>query len=146
MSALVSSLLFVTALGSPAPAAPAPIPDAAGLFEQENQEPAYKPEGRRDPFVPLAAQSTQRRTSCPLPGLAALPIDTAALRGIVRTPGGPIAMLTGPDGRSYFAHAGERLCDGEITSIGPEVVEFRQEVIDPLSPKRSREVKRVLHP
>jgi hypothetical protein len=73
-------------------------------------------------------------------------VEAAALRGIVEARGGRVALLAAPDGRTHFARIGERLCDGELVSIDADAVAFRQEILDPLSPERSRVVKRLLHP
>lgn len=145
MKALAGSVLLLIVAGpSLADVAP-PFTDEPDVFAPRPEQPAYKPEGRRDPFVPLSGPTPQRRT-CPLPGLGALQVEAAGLRGIVKTPSGRIALLAGPDGHTHFARSGERLCDGEVAAIGADFVAFRQEVLDPLSPLRSREVKRLLHP
>jgi hypothetical protein len=56
------------------------------------------------------------------------------------------AMLVGTDGKSYFCKVGQRLFDGVITAIDASTVTFRQEVTDPLSSVRSRDVKKTLYP
>jgi hypothetical protein len=55
-------------------------------------------------------------------------------------------MLLGTDGKSYFVKVGQRLFDGVITAIDAATVTFRQEVTDPLSSVRSRDVKKTLYP
>ena len=52
----------------------------------------------------------------------------------------------GTDGKSYFVNVGQRLFDGEIIAIDGATVTFRQEVTDPLSPVKTREVKKTLYP
>ena len=56
------------------------------------------------------------------------------------------AMLVGTDSKSYFTKVGQRLFDGVITAIDASTVTFRQEVTDPLSSVRSRDVKKTLYP
>ena len=73
-------------------------------------------------------------------------IQEVALKGIVKTPKGFTAMLLGTDGKSYFVKVGQRLFDGVITAIDASTVTFRQEVTDPLSSVRSRDVKKTLYP
>ena len=138
------------------PAAPADI-TKLGL-ESEFETPGgytYNPQGRRDPFVSL-----QRPVSADLgpktrkPGMEGFLIQEIALRGIVRTAGGGmgvaakagfIAILVGTDGKSYFVTTGQRMYDGVITSVDATTVTFLQEVTDPLSPVKSREVKKSLY-
>ncbi len=73
-------------------------------------------------------------------------IQEVTLKGIVKTVDGFIAMLLGPDGKSYFCKVGQRLFDGGITGMDQTTVTFRQEVTDPLSPVRTRELKKGLYP
>jgi hypothetical protein len=78
-----------------------------------------------------------------------------ALKGVVKTQGGGlgsatsagyIAILQGTDGKSYFVTVGQRLFDGAIVAIDASSVSFRQEVTDPLSPVRTRDVRKTLYP
>jgi hypothetical protein len=55
-------------------------------------------------------------------------------------------MFQGTDGKSYFVNVGQRMYDGQITAIDAATVTFRQEVTDPLSPVRVREIKKSLYP
>ena len=131
-----------------------------GLLDQE-LEPApggytYNPQGRRDPFVSLikpVGPDTQAKRK---PGMEGFLIQEVALKGIVKTPGGGaektvaeragfIAMFLGPDGVSYFVNVGQRLFDGQIVAIDAGSVTFRQEVTDPLSPVKTREIKQSLY-
>jgi hypothetical protein len=130
------------------------------ILDQELEPPpggyTYNPQGRRDPFVslikPVGADTGPKTRK---PGMEGFLIQEVALRGIVRTQGGGegsaerpgyIAMFEGTDGKSYFVNVGQRLFDGQITAIDATTVTFRQEVTDPLSPVRTREVKQSLYP
>ena len=139
----------------PAPeAAPSPSPGTDTVRSIINQEfeaapgaYTYDPQGRRDPFVsllkPVSADTGPKTRP---PGLKGFLIQEVALKGIVRTPRGFTAMLLGTDGKSYFVATGDRLFDGLITAIDATTVTFRQEVTDPLSTVKSREVKKTLYP
>lgn len=107
----------------------------------------YNPQGRRDPFVSLlkpvtADQGPGKRP----PGINGFLIQEVALKGIVKDAKGYTAMLLGTDNRSYFVRVGQRLFDGVITAIDATSVTFRQEVTDPLSTVKSRDVKKTLYP
>ena len=80
------------------------------------------------------------------PGVKGFLIQEVALKGIVRDKTGYIAILLGTDGKSYFVRVGERLFDGVVTAIDAANITFRQEVTDPLSPVKSRDVKKSLYP
>jgi hypothetical protein len=130
------------------------------ILEQELEPPpggyTYNPQGRRDPFVsltrPVAAGDKGLRTR--KPGMEGFLIQEVALKGIVKVDGsgtgpaaraGYIAIFLGTDGKSYFVNVGQRLFDGVITAIDATSVSFRQEVTDPLSPVKTRDLKKSLY-
>jgi Tfp pilus assembly protein PilP len=138
---------------APAPeASPAPASDTIkSIIDQELQpDPTgytYSPQGRRDPFVSLLKPvSADQGARTRRPGMEGFLIQEVALKGIVRTPKGFTAMLLGTDGKSYFVNVGQRLFDGVIVSIDATTVTLRQEVSDPLSTVKSRDVKKTLYP
>lgn len=122
------------------------------IIEQELEPPpggyTYNPQGRRDPFVSLVKGVTgeggaSRKGKA---GMEAFLIQEVALKGIVKTPEGFIGMFLGTDGKSYFSRVGQRLFDGQIVTMDQQSVTFRQEVTDPLSPVRTRDLKKSLYP
>jgi Tfp pilus assembly protein PilP len=146
----------------PAEAAAVPAPEAAADSQRPpldvELEPggfAYNPQGRRDPFVSLLRPVTaDRGPKTRKPGMEGFMVQEVTLRGIVRTAGGGvgtaerpgyIAILLGTDGKSYFVTAGQRLYDGTIDRVDSTSVTFRQEVTDPLSAVKSREVRKSLY-
>jgi Tfp pilus assembly protein PilP len=115
----------------------------------------YNSQGRRDPFVSLQRPvAADRGPKTRKPGMEGFLIQEVALKGIVRTSGGGtgvaaqpgfIAIFVGADGKSYFVTNGQRLYDGVITGVDATSVTFRQDVTDPLSPVKSREVRKSLY-
>jgi Tfp pilus assembly protein PilP len=152
-----------------APPAPTPSPavpaEAAPGATEANRPPldveletggySYNSQGRRDPFVSLQQPvAADRGPKTRKPGMEGFLIQEVALKGIVRTTGGGtglaqrsgfIAMFLGADGKSYFVTTGQRLYDGVITAVDATSVTFRQEVTDPLSPVKTREVRKSLY-
>ncbi len=120
------------------------------ILEQEMELPpgayTYNPQGRRDPFVSLLKPVGPAGPGERHPGMEGFLIQEVALKGIVKSEGKYIAMLLGTDGKSYFCTVGQRLFDGQITAIDGSTVTFRQDVTDPLSPVRTREMKKTLYP
>ena len=116
---------------------------------------SYNSQARRDPFVSLQRPvAADRGPKTRKPGMEGFLIQEIALKGIVRTKGGGIgeanrsgfiAMFLGADGKSYFVTTGQRLYDGVITVMDATSVTFRQEVTDPLSPVKTREVRKSLY-
>jgi type IV pilus assembly protein PilP len=136
---------------SPAPIDPTAPPDIKNPVDQELQpDPSgysYNPQGRRDPFVSLLKPvSADQGVKTRRPGMEGFLIQEVALKGIVRQQSGYTAMLLGTDGKSYFVKEGQRLFDGVVTKIDATAVTFRQEITDPLSTVKSRDVKKTLYP
>jgi Tfp pilus assembly protein PilP len=142
----------------PAEAAPPGATEAARPpldVELETGGYSYNSQGRRDPFVSLQRPvAADRGPKTRKPGMEGFLIQEVALKGIVRTTGGGtglaqksgfIAMFLGADGKSYFVTTGQRLYDGVITGVDATSVTFRQEVTDPLSPVKTREVRKSLY-
>jgi len=138
---------------SPPPAAPpgtAKVDTIKALLDQETQVPAggfsYNSQNRRDPFVSLQRPVAADQSARPRPkGLSGFLIQEVALKGIVKGAQGFTAMMLGPDGQSYFVKPSQRLFDGYVVSIDATTVGFRQEVTDPLSPVKTRDVKKSLY-
>ena len=117
------------------PARPAPAPAAP----PENY--TYQPEGRRDPFTTLLGTGAQQpgigsRASGP----AGMSVDELSVRGVMQSRDRLIAMIQGPDNRTYIVHAGDKLQDGVIKAVTARGLVIVQDVNDPLSLVKQREV------
>ena len=66
------------------------------------------------------------------------------LKGTLASRSGFVAILQGSDAKTYIVHPGEKLADGTIRSISSDAVVFLQQVNDPLSREKQREVRKVL--
>jgi hypothetical protein len=53
-------------------------------------------------------------------------------------------MIQGPDNKTYIVHQGDKLLDGTIKTITPQGLVVIQEVSDPLSLVKQREVPKLL--
>jgi hypothetical protein len=53
-------------------------------------------------------------------------------------------MIQGPDSKTYIVHQGDRLSDGKIKTITPTGLVVVQDVNDPLSLVKQREVRKLL--
>jgi type IV pilus assembly protein PilO len=109
---------------------------------------SYSSDGRRDPFVRLVSQNHDRATALPArqrpEGVAGLAVDEVVVRGIVRSRGGWIAIVSAPSGRTYFIRPGDTLMDGRVQFITDEAVVLLQALNDPLSRQKEREVRKHL--
>jgi Tfp pilus assembly protein PilP len=136
-----------TAVAPAAPAVPAVAPATPAAPSAAPDSFTYEPAGRRDPFVSLIARgsdskSTQggRRPD----GLAGLSVGEVSVRGVLRSHGGYVAILQGPDNKTYIARPNDKLFDGTIRTISEQGLTVLQEVNDPLSLVKQREVHKGL--
>lgn len=105
----------------------------------------YSPDGRRDPFTSLVGTGGgDTHATRPLDGISTMAINDVAVRGILQTRGSLVAMVQGPDNKTYIVHQGDKLLDGAIKSITPLGLVFIQDVNDPLALVKQREVSKPL--
>ena len=79
-----------------------------------------------------------------LTGLGGITTGEIMLRGVLQSRNSYIALISGPDGKTYSAHVNDRVLDGIIRSVTPEGIVIMQEVNDPLSLVKQREVRKGL--
>ena len=77
-------------------------------------------------------------------GAAGLSVGEISVRGVLQSRDGLIAMVQGPDNKTYIVHQGDRLLDGSIKSITTQGLICIQDVNDPLSLVKQREVSKLL--
>lgn len=127
--------------------APPPPPSGAPPAPTPPEDYSYEPASRRDPFVSLVNRGTDSQPAARAArpeGLPGLLVDEVVVRGIVQTANGWMAMVSGPAGRTFTVRAGDRLMDGSIRTISAQAVVMVQEVSDPLSLEKQREVRKSL--
>jgi Tfp pilus assembly protein PilP len=125
------------------PLAPAPVAAPAAPTTDNY---SYRPEGRRDPFVSLVNRGTDReKGQRPPEGLRGIFASDLILKGILASRGSYLAIVQGPDAkRPYIAHTNDRLADGVIRGITADSLLILQEVNDPLSLTKQREIRKTL--
>jgi Tfp pilus assembly protein PilP len=148
-----------------APSAPAPAPapaanvPAGAAPAQAGQQPAaapapagsaysYDPSGRRDPFVSLLMRGNDTRPAGATrpPGLPGQLVGELTLKGVLKSKSGFVAILQASDNKTYLGRPGDRVMDGSIKSIAQDAVVFSQDVNDPLSLVKQREVRKAIRP
>ena len=132
------------AVTAPAPAAGAVTTAQAPAPPEQADAYAYKPAGRRDPFVTLIGTGEPRLPVKRSDGLAGLSAGELSVRGIVQGPAGLLAMVQGPNRKTYVVHPGEKLFDGTVKTISTEGLVIVQDVTDPLSTVKRREIRKAL--
>ena len=121
-----------------APAAAAPAAPPADVY-------SYHAEGRRDPFQTLIGfGNTAAATSRKGEGAAGLAVGEISVHGVMQSRGSLVAMIMGPEKKTYIVHSGDKLLDGTIKAITPQGLVVVQEVNDPLSLVKQREIRKLL--
>jgi Tfp pilus assembly protein PilP len=149
---VLTGLVGAAAAGQtpPAPPASSKAPTSASGGQPPAPEPqgyTYNPEGRRDPFVSLLKSGTdgQRQTPGSRPaGVAGLLASEVSLKGTIQSATGYVGLLQGSDSKTYIVKAGDKLFDGTIRQISANAMVILQQVNDPLSLQKEREVRKVL--
>ena len=148
--AAVLALVLSATLSSQQPVASKPVPASTSATEPSpapSPPDAYKyePDGRRDPFLSLLGTGGDRRApSKKGDGTASLTVSEISVRGTVQSRGSLLAMIQGPDNKTYIVHQGDKLADGTIKTITPTGLVVVQDVNDPLSLVKQREVRKLL--
>ena len=146
-------LIFVLLqAASPAPQAPAAPASQPAAPQPQAPPPAlpdaysYNPDGRRDPFLSLLGAGADRGGPQAKrgDGVAAMTVAEISVRGILQSRGMLIAMVQGPDNKTYMLRQGDRLADGAVQAVTAEGLVIMQEVNDPLSLVKQRVVRKPL--
>ncbi len=163
MRALLIASVFVTMLaglvhadqasgGQPPPARPAEAPATGNQKTTPAPPPApdnyvYEPAGRRDPFLSLVGTGSDPRSSAAprrAEGPSGMTLSEISVRGIMQSRDTLVAMIQGPDNKTYLVHPGDKLLDGTIKTITPQGLIVVQQVNDPLSLVKQREIRKLL--
>jgi type IV pilus assembly protein PilP len=132
---------------APAATTPAGQPQTSAPAQAQPPKPeayTYEPEGRRDPFVSLVGTGIDSPVVKKGEGPAGMLVAEISVRGIMQSKGAYVAMIEGPDKKTYIVHSGDKLADGTIKSVMPTGLVIIQEVNDPLSLVKQREVRKLL--
>lgn len=145
-------LMFVlaAALAAAAPAvvnAQSQIPIGTRVGESPS---GYDEGRRRDPFVslivpkPSPASKPAAGITRPATGLGAVSVTDVVVKGVVRSGTTLIALLQGPDGRTFLARRQDRLQDGVVARIDTDGVVFNERTADAAGVVRARDVRKPL--
>lgn len=165
LTLILAGLLATQAVAAQAPqvgSAPAAPASSGAAPAEDTQKPAeaqkpadtkpdaavpqgfnYDPQGRRDPFVSMLRRGNEQ-SGPRLSGLAGLATSEVSLRGVVRSEGSFVGIVKGVDSRNYIVRAGDKLSDGTIQRITADTMVILQQINDPLSLEKQREVRKLL--
>ena len=79
-----------------------------------------------------------------LDGVSSLLVNEVALKGILQSRGDSIALVQGADNKTYLVRVNDRLLDGFVRAVTADTLILIQDVNDPLSVTKQREVRKTL--
>jgi len=131
-----------------APAAKASAPAKAKKAPAAQPAPASKAAtGKRDPFISLAVVRAQQIGASCGTGKRCLVIDQIALKGVVKTHSGMIAMVENTAKKAYFLRENDPVFNGYVLKITGDSVIFKESTTDNQGRTQTRDVvKRVSAP
>jgi Tfp pilus assembly protein PilP len=136
-----------TPKAAPKPVAESVVTDVAATAGPD--EYSYKPDGRRDPFLGLTAAiggsvDTRNTAAKHADGPSAFMVGEISVRGVMQSRSSLVAMIKGPDNKTYLIHQGDKLADGVVKTVTPQGLVVLQDISDPLSAQKQREVRKLL--
>jgi hypothetical protein len=100
----------------------------------------------RDPFVSVI-QERSGNFACAGSGKKCLIVDQVMLKGVVRSQGESIAVVSSTANKTYFLRENDPVYNGVVVKITPDSIVFRESVTDRLGKTVQREVvKKVNNP
>ena len=137
---LLAATLVAPTLVTGQTAAPSPPPS-----QPPGDTYSYQPGGRPDPFRSLLGTGDEpppagRRADGP----AGLIVSEISVRGVMQSRGSLVAMVQGPDRKTYLVHAGDKFLDGVVKDVTLQGLVILQDVNDPLTLVKQREVHKLL--
>ena len=134
---------------TPAPSSPSTASGSKDVPPPPGAGYTYDANGRRDPFVSLSGRGGDLPSNATVrpAGVPGLLVSEVTVKGVLKSPkGGLIALAQSPDGRTYIIHSGDKIFDGTVKAITQDAVVFSQDVNDPLSLVKQREVRKAIRP
>ena len=121
-----------------APKADAAAADSAEKANDKKEERYITAGNRRDPFVSPIVQH-MASTGCST-GKRCLAIDQIALRGVVKSDSGMIAVVVNGLDKAYFLRENDPVFNGYVVKISGDSIVFKETVQDKLGHLSTREV------
>jgi Tfp pilus assembly protein PilP len=123
-----------------AAAAKPEVPAVSGddAAKQDSEDKKYSMTGKRDPFLSPVV-SRQSGSGCST-GKKCLDIEAIALRGVVRSDAGMIAVVTNGLNKAYFLRENDPVFNGYVVKITGDSVVFKETFQDKLGKPFTRDV------
>ena len=105
--------------------------------------PSVNTVGRRDPFVSPVVNMSATGSGCSS-GKRCLAIDQVALKGVVRSDGGMIAVVVNAMDKAYFLRENDPVFNGYVLKITGDSIVFKETFHDRLGKPLTRDVTKTI--
>jgi Tfp pilus assembly protein PilP len=99
--------------------------------------------GRRDPFISPVVTMSATGSGCSS-GKRCLAIDQIALRGIVRSDNGMIAVVVNATDKAYFLRENDPVFNGYVVKITGDSIVFKETFHDKLGKPLTRDITKTI--
>jgi len=111
---------------------------SAGNSDEDSEDKKYAMSGKRDPFLsPVVTRSSGSGCST---GKKCLDIEAIAVRGVVRSDAGMIAVVTNGLNKAYFLRENDPVFNGYVVKITGDSVVFKETFQDKLGKPFTKDV------
>lgn len=100
--------------------------------------------GQRDPFLSPVVRLGSAGSGCST-GKRCLAIDQIALKGVVRSETGMIAVVVNSMSKAYFLRENDPVFNGYVTKITPDSIVFKETFHDKLGKPLTRDVTKTIN-
>lgn len=130
------------AAATSAPAKDKAEPSADAQSSSDSEDKKYSMNGKRDPFISPVV-SRQSGSGCST-GKKCLDIEAIAVRGVVRSDAGMIAVVTNGLNKAYFLRENDPVFNGYVVKITGDSVVFKETFQDKLGKPFTKDVVKKL--
>ena len=116
-------------------------------LEKRDEDFAYNPTGKTDPFKPFFQLARDRGSKGPLPPLQEYDLSQLKLVAVITIPEGDIALVEDSQGKGYFVRKGTVIGknDGNVKQILKDMVIVEEIYEDVMGQRKANEVSLFLH-
>lgn len=119
------------------------VKDATPATEKKPEPKKISAVGRRDPFVSPVVHLGAIGSGCSS-GKRCLAIDQIALKGVVRSENGMIAVVVNAMDKAYFLRENDPVFNGYVTKITADSIVFKETFHDKLGKELTRDITKTI--
>ena len=119
------------------------VKDSNSATEKKPEPKKVNASARRDPFISPVVHMAAAGSGCSS-GKRCLAIDQIALKGVVRSENGMIAVVVNAMDKAYFLRENDPVFNGYVTKITPDSIVFKETFHDKLGKELTRDITKTI--